>query len=288
MRNSILIVFFLLIQNILLANEVEHHSLIVKAFSKDGLVKTRLMPLNPTSERKKANIQKYEEIKKGRVLKKEANLISHISAKVENEIVFDMSFNPLYLYSTVYKFRDIYKGTNVQYIITDNEKNKKKLDFKFNRRNEQKIPLSEPIPNSKNSVIKFRKTKPKIWRSNNIQQAITELYGSNIDIIEDKINLKIPKNVVCNHQIVISISSNMDLESLAIFVDKVPGITLAAFSFSRFSVIDYKLGLSLYNGRPLNGKKYTVTIVGKSRDGKFYKATSKGFLSPDLTYDSCL
>lgn len=288
MRNSILIVFFLLIQNILLANEVEHYSLNVKAFSKDGLVKTRLMPLNPTSERKKANIQKYEEIKKGRALKKEANLISHISAKVENEIVFDMSFNPLYLSSTVYKFRDISKGTNVQYIITDNKENSKKLDFKFNRRNEQKIPPSEPISNSKNSVIKFRKTKPNIWRSNNIQHAITELYGSNIDIIEDEINLKIPKNVVCNHQIGISISSNMDLESFAIFVDKVPGITLAVFSCSRFSVIDYKLGLSLYNGRPLNGKKYTVTIVGKSRDGKFYKATSNGFLSPDLTYDSCL
>lgn len=245
----------MLIQNNLLAWEGNQHSLKARASLKDGIVKVKVMLVNPIIELEKANVQKSEELKKDRVGTNGTNLISHLSAKLDNKIVFDMSVNPLYITSIIrHKFKYITKKDNLKYIITDNQDNEKEFDVKIKRNNKQPIQLNKFI-DLNNSVINFRKTKPNLWRANNIQQAIRELYGSNIDITEEKINLITPKQVTCNLQIPISISSDMDLESLAIFVDTLPGITLAVFSFSKLSIIDYKLYLSLNASKAIKREK---------------------------------
>ena len=209
----------------------------------------------------------------------EADFISHITAIVENKIVLDMSISPYLRRSPVikYKFKDIHQASSIKYTITDIQDRQKEHVFEI-KRNQKTLLEQKGIKYSDSIIIDFRKTNPLAWNATNINKAIKELYGSVENPIKSKVNLFLPESE-CSFPI--EISSNIDLESLAVIIET-GGIVspLAVFSISPYSIIDYKVNAR----RPY--KDYTLVVIGKDREGKFYKETKKGYLHG--TGDSCL
>jgi hypothetical protein len=246
-----------------------------KASSDGTIVKAKFVLKNPMITLEQAKHSKIE-----------ANFISHVTATVENNIVLDISTSPYLSRNPIikYKFKDLNQSNDINYILTDN-KGKQKEHFSEITR-EYNLPREKKQLRYLNtSVVNFRETNPLAWKAKSSQEAIKALYGSVENPIKNKINLIMPEDTDsvesdCGLSIPVKISSNIDLESLAIFIDKIEGSTLAVFSISPFSIIDYELRVKI------GGKQYTLIVIGKDRDGKFYKVTNKGRLP--LTYDGCL
>lgn len=261
---------FLLLSVITFAQDNSYLDIRAKAHSDGKIVKAKLQLQSPMIH---FGVGKNSQI--------EENFISHITAVVENQIVLDVSTN-LFLVSKPridYKFKDINQANTIKYIITNNKGEKKEHFFEIKR--EYKLPLNKKqLEDSETSIINFRETNPLVWESKNSKEAIKELYGSIENPIKNKINLIMPKRIDCAWSIPVKVSSDVDLESLAIVIDTVRGSTLAIFSISPFSIIDYELNINM------RGEQYTLIVVGKDRNGNFYKETNKGSLP--LTSDACL
>ncbi len=263
-----LYILFLLIPIVIFAQDNAYLDMKAKANSDGTIVKVKFKLNNPMITFYAA---KHHGI--------EANFISHITATVDNEIVLDMSISSYLPRDPFikYKFKDINQASSIKYTLTDNKDRKKEHSFAIQRK--EKISLEQKkIKHSNSSVIDFRKTNPLAWKATNLNEAIKELYGSVEKPIKGEINLTVERTE-CYFPV--EISSKANLESLALFIDTGKlALPLAVFSISPFSIIDYKILLK----RPV--EDYTLVVIGKDRDGKFYKVTKKGHLHS--TGDACL
>jgi len=260
-----LLVIFLLFPILIFATDTKYLYMKSKASSDNKVVKVKFGIKSP--------MLGYEYYGKRRNL--EENFISHITAKVENRIVLDMSTGPYLREDPVikYKFKDVSHSNKIDYIITDNKGYQKEYSFDIKRNNLTQIQLTKKmIPSQKDSITDYRKLKPKAWASLTIEEAVTELYGLVKNPIEDKVSLSGPEKNFCDRDIPIHISSDVDLESLAIFTDKIEQPTVAVFSISSISIIDISLSIKMYK----SCTDYSVLVIGKDRDGKFYKTSTKG------------
>jgi len=274
LSKNILILFLISTHLTLFAQDNSHLDMKAKANSDGKVVSAKLQLQSPMIN--------FEVAKRHNA---EANFISHLTAVVENQIVLDIdiSKSSFLLPKPVikYKFKDINQANAIRYIVTNNKGETKEHVFEIKRENklqEDKKQFKDP----KTSVINLKETNPLVWEAKNSKEAIKELYGSIEDPITDKINLIMPKSIDCDWAIPVNISSDVDLESLALFIDidTTEASTLAIFSISPFSIVDYKLLIHM------RGKEYTLTAIGKDRNGNFYKVTNKGSLP--ITSDACL
>ena len=269
---------FLLIPIIISAQDNSYLDMKAKAKSDGKVVSAKLQLQSPMIN--------FEVAKRHNV---EANFISHLTAIVENHIVLDMDMlKTQFLHPKPvikYKFKDINRTNAIRYIVTDNKGETKEHVFEIKR--EHKLKENEKqFKDSKTSVVNLKKTNPLIWEAKNNKEAIKELYGLIENPIMNKINLIMPKRVDCDWSIPIEISSDVDLESLALFIDidtyadTIESSIVTIFSISPFSIIDYKLNITM------RGKQYTLIAIGKDKNGKFYKVINKGDLPK--TSDACL
>ncbi len=117
------------------------------------------------------------------------------------------------------------------------------------------------------SAMDFRAEKPKAWEAVDSASAIKELYGAG-GLKETKdIKLKAPDLAENGGSIPVSIKSNLDLESIAIFQDANPRSTVAVFTVPKNGIINYDFRMKMR-------KTSKVTVVAKGRDGVLY-TTSK-------------
>jgi sulfur-oxidizing protein SoxY len=118
------------------------------------------------------------------------------------------------------------------------------------------------------SAIDFRATKPKAWEATDSASAIKELYG-NGGLKETKdIKLKAPDLAENGGSIPVTVSSKMDLESIAIFQDANPRSTVAVFTVPKNGIIKYDFRMKMR-------KTSVVTVVAKGRDGVLYTTSKK-------------
>jgi sulfur-oxidizing protein SoxY len=198
--------------------------------------------------------------------------ISHITVRVNNRIVYDVATSgylnkhPL----LKFKYKPYSKNDILEFIVTNNNGKQMKQSFKVDGMGEKEIPISKP------EIISLIKDdhliRPKLWEEVTTKEAIKTLYGSVTPII-GHIKLTVPE-VVSNHSAIpIYIQSNEDLESIAIFIDKNPRSAIAVINNPIGGIIDYMLKLNMVITLEDNfyDKPYSITIVGKGRDGKFYK-----------------
>ncbi len=117
------------------------------------------------------------------------------------------------------------------------------------------------------SAVDFRATKPKSWESDAVDAAIEELYGKDKPTA-GSITVKTPKIAENGGSIPVNIKSKLDLESIAIFQDANPRATVAVYTVPENGIVNYSMRIKMK-------KTGTITVVGKTRDGKLY-STTKG------------
>ena len=208
----------------------------------------------------------------------EESYITHITARNEHGLLLDISTSSyLREYPIIeYQLRKSDQSKPITYTITDNSGHKKSyaVDFKQNKITKQKVSsLEKPF-------IDYRKLKSKLWSKLSVEEAISELYGVVKDPIEGRISLTGPEETFCEQRIPVNISSEIDLESVAIFTDKTEKPTLAVFSISEGNIINYKIYIKIYH----TCTDYTIYVIGKDRNGQYYKESSKGWIACG---DSC-
>lgn len=125
--------------------------------------------------------------------------------------------------------------------------------------------LIAPVTDLK--AVDFRATKPKAWAAEHSPEAIKEMFGTGGLKETDKIKFTAPKLAENGGSIPISISSDLDLETIAIFQDANPRSATAVFTVPKDGIIDYDFRIKMR-------KTAVVTIVAKGRDGVLY-TTSK-------------
>lgn len=266
---------FLLIPIVICAQDNSYLDMKAKANSDGTIVKAKFALKNPMITLEQAKHSKIE-----------ANFISHVTATVENNIVLDISTSPYLSRDPVikYKFKDLNQSNAINYILTNNKGKQKEHFFEIKR--EYKLPREKiQLKHLNTSVVNFRKTNPLAWKAKSSEEAIKALYGSVENPIKDKINLIMPEDSNpresdCGLKVPVKISSNIDLESLAIFIDNIGGSTVAVISIPPVSIIDYELRVKI------RGQQYTLIVIGKDREGRFYQETHKGRLPS--SYDECL
>ncbi|RLA78027.1 MAG: thiosulfate oxidation carrier protein SoxY [Epsilonproteobacteria bacterium] len=133
------------------------------------------------------------------------------------------------------------------------------------------------IPSSL-SAVNFRDTKPKAWSLmnplkgkkvdasslNGINSAMKELYGTST-VIEGKVKLKAPDIAENGALVPITISSDLNAKTVALFQNANPEATVAVFNVPANGIVYYSLRIKM-------GQTGTVTAVVES-GGKLYSAT---------------
>ena len=106
-------------------------------------------------------------------------------------------------------------------------------------------------------AIDFRATKPKAWEAEKSVDAIKALYG-NGGLKKGGIKFKAPKLAENGGSIPIKITSDLDLESVALFQDANPRSLTVVFSVPKDGIIDYDIRIKMR-------QTAVVTVIGKER-----------------------
>lgn len=125
--------------------------------------------------------------------------------------------------------------------------------------------LVAPVTDLK--AVDFRATTPKAFAAEHVPEAIKEMFGTGGLKQTDKIKFTAPKLAENGGSIPLTIESDLDLESIALFQDANPRSTTAVFTIPSGAIINYEFRIKLR-------KTAVVTIVAKGRDGVLY-TTSK-------------
>ena len=214
----------------------------------------------------------YDKAEKLTGYRKNADFITNIIAKVGNETVYSLSTNPYLRTNPVVKFNYIYEGRsdNIEIIAYDNKGKKFTSSTKIQNSLGKNKLLHKNKTNSK--TINYRTKKPKVWNITNLEDAVEELYGLK-NTIKDKIDLSVQEPF---H---LTIKSDLELESIAIFTNATPLSTIAILSIPNNVRINYRLPLEGLFIRSRHGVK--ITVVGKDKDGQLYSAE---FIMPFYSY----
>jgi len=117
------------------------------------------------------------------------------------------------------------------------------------------------------SAVDFRKEKPDAFTAHNVADGIKALYGD-IKTVEGDISVKAPKIASNGGAIPVTIKSDLDLKSVALFQDSNPESAVAVFTVPATGLIKYMVKIKM----KASGE---ITVIGEGNDGKFYKATQK-------------
>lgn len=264
MMKQIILFNFLLFPLLLLATENPEQYIKTKIRTNDNITTIKFLIMHPMIGDERYNNQRDLE----------ENYITHITARNSDKIILDISTSSYLKTNPVlqHKFMGIKQSKILKYIITDNKEHKNEYTIDTNKSRSRTTSSKVPTSFTKGTVVNYRRLKPKVWEALNIEEAITELYGIIKNPIKDKINLSGPESTYCDENIPIHISSDIDLESLAIFNDKIEHPAIAIFSIPNNSIIDFNFGIKMFK----TCTDYSVVAIGKDRNGNVYKTSTKG------------
>ncbi|HQS67558.1 MAG TPA: thiosulfate oxidation carrier protein SoxY [Sulfuricurvum sp.] len=114
------------------------------------------------------------------------------------------------------------------------------------------------------SAEDYRKTKPDVWTSHTVDDAIAKLYGSS-KTIEQGVTLTAPDVAANGGAVPVDFSSEIAAKSVAVFQDANPEAAVCAFTLNENSIIDFSIKIKMKQSG-------TLTVVVEGRDGKLYSA----------------
>jgi sulfur-oxidizing protein SoxY len=113
------------------------------------------------------------------------------------------------------------------------------------------------------NAVNFRETKPKAWEIEKSADAIKEMFGAGELKTTDKIKFTAPKLAENGGSIPISLSTDLDIETIALFQDANPRAATVVFSVPEGQKVDYSFRIKMR-------QTAVVTIVAKAKDGALY------------------
>lgn len=113
------------------------------------------------------------------------------------------------------------------------------------------------------NAVNFREAKPKAWEIEKSADAIKEMFGAGELKPTDKIKFTAPKLAENGGSIPISLSTDLDIETIALFQDANPRSATVVFSVPEGQKVDYSFRIKMR-------QTAVVTIVAKAKDGTLY------------------
>ncbi len=114
------------------------------------------------------------------------------------------------------------------------------------------------------SALDFRKEKPDAWTAKTVKDAVEKLYGT-ITPVEKGVKVKAPKVASNGGQIPVTIKSDIDAKTVALFQNVNPEKLVAVWDVPEGQPVDFSLKIKMK-------KSGTITAIVEGRDGKYYKA----------------
>jgi len=215
---------------------------------------------------------------------KNAYFIKHVHASIGEDVVYDISLTHTFRQEHVLglKFDFIYegRGDTLNFTVTDNKGKETNLSVKIKNslgKNGALIPKRTTLKS-----INFWKEKPNLWRLTNTDEAIKELYGPN-KTKTNVIDISVTKQSPFYYFVPISISSKVQMKSIAIFSDdlteypyrrkerkKFPSVR-AIISTPKNTIINYSSFYILTMGSCCVHDTVPITVAGIDEDGQVYK-----------------
>lgn len=121
----------------------------------------------------------------------------------------------------------------------------------------------------------YQITKPDVWTAKTIEDAIKELYGTNLTI-EDSVTLIAPDIPANAGSIHIDIQSDIPAKSVALFQSSNPESAVCIFSLNENMLIDFFVKIKLK-------KSGILKVIVEGLDGNLYSATK----SIEIYINSC-
>ena len=112
------------------------------------------------------------------------------------------------------------------------------------------------------SAVDWRATKPDTWTAHTVADAIKALYGD-ITPEESGVTVKAPKVASNGGAIPVTVKSDIDAKTVAVFQDANPEATVCVFDVQEGGIVDYMMKIKMK-------KSGTITSIVEGRDGKFY------------------
>jgi len=116
---------------------------------------------------------------------------------------------------------------------------------------------------TKLNAMDFRVAKPKAWEAEKSVDAIKALFGDGELKKTDKIKFVAPKLAENGGSIPITLKTDLDIETIALFQDANPRATSVVFSVPEGQKVDYSFRIKMR-------QTALVTIVAKAKDGTLY------------------
>jgi len=119
------------------------------------------------------------------------------------------------------------------------------------------------VPMTKLHAVSFREVKPDAWKAEKSPDAIKALFGDGALKTTDKIKFVAPKLAENGGSIPITLKSDLDIETIALFQDANPRSLSVVFSVPEGQKVDYAFRIKMR-------QTALVTIVAKAKDGTLY------------------
>jgi len=113
------------------------------------------------------------------------------------------------------------------------------------------------------NAVNFREAKPDAWKAEKSADAIKAMFGDGALKPTDKIKFTAPKLAENGGSIPISLSTDLDIETIALFQDANPRAATVVFSVPEGQKVDYSFRIKMR-------QTAVVTIVAKAKDGTLY------------------
>jgi len=111
----------------------------------------------------------------------------------------------------------------------------------------------------------YRKLKPTVWTAHTVDDAMNNLYGST-KTIQEGVTLTAPDVASNGGAIPVTIKSDIDAKTVAVFQDVNPESAVAVYDVPDVAIIDYSFKMKMK-------KSGTITVVVEGKDGKLYSAS---------------
>ncbi len=236
----------------------------VKAKQKGDVINVKMMIKSPMLSPHMAEMKKGD--------RNQADFITHILAKVNSNVVFDVATSPHLSRNPFFKFKYNYEGggDTLELIVKDNQDKESKTKTKI------KSSLGKnSSPHSKRThykVTDYTAKHSNIWKSTSVDKVLDEVYGTHTFVTDSRLQIFTPNWPSNRGAVPIEIKGILALESFVIFATNNEQVTVAVVTVTPQSILDYAFRVKLKEG-------VEVVVIAKGKDGKLYKASNEAALS---------
>lgn len=246
-----------------------------KAKQKGNVINVKMMIKSPMLSPHMAEMKKGD--------RNQADFITHILAKVNSNVVFDVATSPHLSRNPFFKFKYNYEGggDTLELIVKDNQDKESKTKTKIKSSLGKNSPPHSKIIHYK--VTDYTAKHSNIWKSTSVDKVLDEIYGTHTFVTDNRLQIFIPNWPPNRRAVPVEIKGTLALESFVIFTTNNEQVTVAVVTVTPQSILDYAFKMKLKEG-------VEVVVIAKGKNGKLYKASNEAALSINIAVmkENCL